>query len=501
MPVLWLSSTPVSAQPGVAPPTGPLVQLVESAPAGTFNELELLSAEANQASYNFLLINHNGTQCNPGQTAPTATCGGLVFLTFRDLRTLVQTANELLNNGGPTFYSLHTDDQGLGFALRWTAGENLLAPGSVTTQFASGQLSSVASRLQALRLGATGFSLSGFNLPGEGVPGAVASSLAGSAPPFGGGASADDDIGIASRWGGFLDLPYGWGYRQPSVIEDAFAFDSRDALLGVDYRFTRRLVLGASAGYSDDRVDFDSQRSVAGGGFRTHGFGLTLYGQYEWEGPYVSATLGAQYLDFHETRLVTYPSFNIAVPSADVTAQGTSQINTLLGSLAGGWLFTWGGAAVEPYVNADFRQGRLGGFSESSAYNATAGLDLAGQESGFGLTYAPQTFRVLDASVGLRLQYTFPGRLGVIVPYLRGEYHHDLLENSYAVVATYAALGPGAPAFDLPSDPIDSPFYVVGGGVSVVLRHGIQAFVQYQLTTGAPYITSRQAIVSIRGEL
>lgn len=386
-----------------------LVQLVDSAPPGTFNQLEQLSAAANQASYNLLTANPNAVvYCNPEQNGPGGKCEGTTYTTFSNLRVLVQSANELLNNGGPTFYSLHTSDQGLGFALRWTAGENLAAPGSVATQFANGQLSSVLGRIEALRLGASGFAFNGTNLQQSGNP-----SVASDSPVFvpgqgttalGGGASADSsEIGIASRWGGFLNGAYGWGYRQPSVLEDAFAFDSSDATLGIDYRLTRRLVLGLAGAYTNQRVDFDSQRSVAGGGFRSHGYGATLYGLYEWEGPYISASATWQRSQFHETRLITYPSFNIAVPSVDVTADGSTNIDSLLATVGAGWSFNWRAFGAEPYLNANYHHEDLDGFSETSTNDAGPN---AGQEAGFGLSYAPQLFRVLDASAGFTMRLT-----------------------------------------------------------------------------------------------
>lgn len=494
VPALCGLGTPLAAQ--TTPVTGPLVQLVQSAPPGTFNQLELLSATANQASYNALVAGINGRQCSPSQTAPTPTCNGNVFFTFNNVRVLVQTANELLNNGGATLFSLHTSLQGLGFALRWTAGENLLAPGSTSTQFASGQMSSVSGRLAALRMGATGFAIGGITQPPGGQPVSVAGlDQAG----LGGGASADD-IGIASRWGGFFDAPYGWGYRDPSVIADAFAFDSRDFNVGVDYRFTRHVVAGVSAGYTDQRVDFDSLRSTAGGGFRSHGYGLTLYGQWEGEGPYVAGSVGYQRLSFHETRKVTYPSFNIAVPSPDATADGSSTLQNILASVSVGWVFTWGGTSLEPYVRGDYRLGRLGDFTEVSYINKADGTLDTSTQAGYGLSYAAQTFRILDAAAGVRLQQAIPTPIGVILPYARFEYHHNYLENSYAVTASYVDLGAGAPQFNLPADPIDASFYQYSAGVLLVLPHGLQAFAQYQATSSAPYVASRQATVSIRGE-
>jgi uncharacterized protein YhjY with autotransporter beta-barrel domain len=491
-----LASSELGAQGAAGPPpAGPLVQLVNTAPAGTFNQLERLSAYANQASYNLLTANPNGsTYCNPGQAAPSATCPARVFGVFSNLRELVQSANELLKNGGPTFYSLHTNNQGLGFALRWTAGENLAAPGSVSTQFANGQLRSVAARIEALRLGASGFVLGGFNLQQDGRPAvALNTPLA-----LGGGASADrSDSGIASRWGGFLNGAYGYGYRQPSVLEDAFAFDSKDATLGVDYRFSRRLVLGASASYTNQRVDFDSVRSVAGGGFRSHGYGVLLYGLYEWEGPYISFSTGWQRSNVDETRLITYPSFNLAVPSTDATAFGSTHTTSLIASFSAGWALTHRAFTAEPYLSVDYRHIDLAGFSESSVNNSGPG---AGAPAGFDFLFASQQFRITDAAVGLRLQYAITPRFGVIAPYLRAEYHHNFGANTYTVAAAYNAIASGGIQFALPSDPADQHYSAFGGGFSVVLKHGVQGFAQFQTTSGMQFVTSRLISAGIRVE-
>jgi uncharacterized protein YhjY with autotransporter beta-barrel domain len=491
--IMCLASALVEAQSS-APPTGSLVDLVNTAPPGTFNELERLSAYANQASYNVLTANPKGAlYCDPRQTVPSATCPKEQFLVFSNLRELVQTANELLKNGQPTFYSLHTNNQGLGFALRWTAGEDLLAPGSVSTQFANGQLSSVAGRMAALRLGATGFVLSGLSLQQGDRPAVVYN-----APqPLGGGASADSDIGIASRWGGFLNGAYGWGYRQPSVLEDAFAFDSKDATLGVDYRFTRRFVLGASASYTNQRVEFDSSRSVAGGGFHSNGYGLMIYGQYEWEGPYITGSVGWQRANIDENRLITYPSFNVAVPSTDVTAQGSTHTNSLIASVSAGWALTWHALSAEPYLSAEYRHVDMAGFTESSVNNS--GPDV-GQDAGFQFEYAPQHFQITDTAVGLRLQYALTFSFGVIVPYGRAEYHRDFNTSPYTVTSSYSAIASSGAQFNLPSDPADTHFAAFTGGFSGVFKHGVQCFLQYQTTADMTYVTSRLISGGIRVE-
>jgi len=493
--LILCSASALAEAQNSAPPPGSLVDLVNSAPAGTFNELERLSAYANQASYNVLTANPNGAlYCNPNQTAASKTCPKEQFLVFSNLRELVQSANELLNNDQPKIYSLHTNNQGLGFALRWTAGEDLLAPGSVSTQFANGQLSSIAGRMAALRLGASGFVLSGLSLQQDDRP-----VVAFNAPqPLGGGASAEStDIGIASRWGGFLNGAYGWGYRQPSVLEDAFAFDSKDATLGVDYRFTRRFVLGVSASYTNERIEFDSSRSVVGGGFHSNGYGLMIYGQYEWEGPYITGSVGWQRASFDETRLITYPSFNIAVPSTDVTAQGSTHTESLIASLSAGWALTWHALTAEPYLSAEYRHVNLDGFTETSVNNS--GPDT-GQDAGFQFNYAPQHFEIVDSAVGLRLQYALTFSFGVIVPYARAEYHHDFNTNPYTVTSSYSAIAGSGAQFNLPSDPADEHFTTFTGGFSGVFKHGVQCFLQYQTTADMTYVTSRLISGGVRVE-
>jgi len=492
---LGLTAMSVEAQTAPPGPQGPLVTLVNNAPPGTFNQLEILSAYSNQASYNYLTANPNGsTFCNPQQTAPTASCPQAVFLVFDNLRELVQTANELLQNGGPTFYSLHTNAAGLGFALRWVSGGNLSAPGSVATQFANGQLSSIAARLEALRLGATGFVLSWLSPQQDGRP-----ALSFNTPvALGGGASADSgDAGIASRWGGFLNGAFGYGYRQPSVLEDAFAFDSKDATLGVDYRVSRRLVLGASASYTNQRVDFDSQRSVAGGGFRSRGYGLLLYGLVEWEGPYIDGSVGWQRASVDESRLIVYPSFNISVPSTDVTAHGSTHTDSIIASLSGGWALTHGPFTTEPYLSIDYRHTNLAGFSEVSINNSGAG---AGQPAGFDFLYAPQRIHIVDSAVGLRLQAAITPSFGVIVPYVRVEYHREFGANDYTVASAYNAIASAGDQFAIPSDPADKHYGVLAGGFSLVLKHGVQGFAQFQTTTGMTYVTSRLISAGIRVE-
>lgn len=480
-----------TAPPGAS--QGPLVQ-VASLPQFGFDALEQLAAAANQASYNLLTSNPNAAlYCNPNLTAPSAQCPQQVYLTFSNLRSLVQTANALLANDGPTRYSLNIDALGLANAMRWTAAEELSAPSSAATQF-SNSLASIANRITALRLGASGFSVSGISMPTQ-----TDSALAYNPPhALGGGASADSaGLGGTSRWGGFLNGNYDWGSHAATVEEDAFAFDSRDLTLGVDYRFSRRMVLGGAVGYSNQRIDFDSARSVVGGYIHSNGYNLQVFGLYEWDGPYVSVALGAGRTNYHSSRLITYPSQNILVYPVDATAVGSTHGVALNSGFELGWSFAHRAFGLEPYVSGNYQHIHLDGFHESSYDN---GGPNAGQPAGFDFDYAAQRISAFDTAVGARLSYTLSSRYGVLVGYLRAEHHHLFDDNPGTVVTAYNAIAGGGAEFQIPTTKPDNNFQVYAAGASVVLPHGLQAFVQYQQSVNIAAVANRAVSGGIRGE-
>lgn len=475
-----------------APVTGSLVTLADSS-QGSFNRLERLSAIANQDTYNRLTISRSGyvAPCTEDQQAPTASCPASLFRVLRNVRELVQTANELLGGGAgrPTQYSLGLDTEGLGFALRWTAAEELSALGSVSSEFATTQLASVMSRITALRFGATGFSVAGVaTSPGS------SGLLAQARPARGGGASADEED-IASSWGGFLNGSFGWGERQPTELGDAFSLDGKDLVLGIDYRFNHQFVLGVMAGYMRQRIDFDSTQSVVDGGIESDGVSATIYALQEWDGPYLSLSAAWKSQSIDSTRVINYPSFNINTQSTYATAYGSTTDTTLSASLSFGWPLAAGAFAAEPYLRGNYSLDNIDAFRERSVDQLNGN-----QPAGFDFAFEKQTIKSLDTAVGLRLQYVFTPSFGVLVPYVIGEVHRDFGRDIDATSATYNAGGDASGQFELPGDAVDEDFFTVAAGASMVLPHGVMGFVQVRAVEGLDYVTNRSITVGIRAE-
>jgi uncharacterized protein YhjY with autotransporter beta-barrel domain len=439
--------------------------------------IEQAAARANQAAYDQLTTpaGANETPICPASTrVETGACTGTVFATFERTRELVETANELTGSG-PTQFSLGLDQENLGFALRWTAAEELAAQGSSATQFSNSQLNSLASRISALRFGARGGRSGAYNA--QRSNGMWASNGSGA---LGGGASGDDSS-IATRWSAFVDGSFGYGSKDDTSrpfstsgstgSEDGFDFDGQEVSAGADYRLTDAIVVGVLFGYTDRTIDFDSRVSIVDGRIDSKGQSVMAYALWENNRFYVSGSLGGQWLDYDLTRRITYPSLNPLVASIDVTALSDTSSTTLTSTLNAGVTFNARGFGFEPYVKLEYQDISIDGFTERGS-------------TGFEFNYGKQDLKSFEGGAGFKLQYTITPRFGVIVPYLRGEFRKEFENDSRRISAVYAGLPSGGVTgtenFNLATDQPDDEYVLGAAGASVVLPHGWQGFIQYQ---------------------
>jgi outer membrane autotransporter protein len=459
------------------------------------NPIEIAAARANQSVYDALTTPQGpgqGPRCDPMLSADpgTGSCTGNAFLVFSEVRELVHTANEL-TGGGPTGFSLGLDRESLGFALRWTAAEELAAQGSAATRFSGSQLNSLASRISALRFGARGFSVVDADISSE----ERFASLGGSS--LGGGASADADD-LVKKWGGFIDGSFGYGRQDDTTnlptpgSEDAFDYDGLDVTVGLDYRFGQRIVVGAILGHTKRRIDFDSSQSIVDGSIESDGQSLLLYTLWESGDVYVSASFGMQSLGHDLVRRIVYPSLNPLVPSTDETALSSTDSQSLLGSFGIGYAWRRGGFTVEPYLRGEYQDIDIDGFSERNA-------------EGFDFTFGDQSITSFDASAGLKLQQVFTPSFGIVIPFLRAEIHRDLSDDVRSIDAVYSGIvditGLESPQnFNVATNDADDQYYIGTFGFSLVLKHGLQGFLQYQQTFELEHIDDRAIAGGVRFE-
>ena len=456
--------------------SGNLTDLVNSG-LFTYNGLEIAAAKTNDAAFaNLLKI------CSPGPNgAPAAGCSGNTLLIFDRLRELEDTANEILGRGETTF-SLKLGLQAVGFALRWTAPEEFAAQGSLTTTFANSQLTTLNGRFSALRFATQMNRLAAQTGDADYAPDAprVASYSSGSLR--GGGAGADGAY-ASPTWSAIGNGSYSAGTKAPTTFEDAFNFNDTEYSAGSDVRLSRNLVVGVLGGYTVKHVNFDSSESIVAGGVRGEGYSGIVYGQLEGDAAYLNFSIGFQHLSLDTRRSITYPSLNPLIPSVNETSTSSASANSWLANLGGGYAFHWRGFSVEPYLNLQYVHTLIGQFTEHDG-------------DGFDINVASQSDPSLTLSPGVRLQQVFTPPFGVIVPYLYGEYRHEFEQNSRDIQSAYAAAGglTSGADFNLPTDAPTRNYYVVGGGLTLLFKHGVQGFVQYvrvlQLANYSDYVAS-----------
>lgn len=454
---------------------------------------EQRAALANQAVYDRLTLDPDGAgplqaQCGFFGGGGDSFCSDpSLQLVFENLRELVDTANDI-GGSGSTTYSLGYDVANLGFALRWTAAEEFAAQGASATEFSNSQLGALASRLSALRFGARGMRLANSTNGGFGTLASNRRSR------LGGGASADADS-IASRWSVFIDGSYGFGAREDSTFEggfeDAFDFDGREFTVGMDHRFTDAIVAGVMSGYSNKSIDFDVARSIVDASMRVEGYSLIAYGQWESGNLYVNGSFGGQWLDLDTRRRILYPSFNPRVASVDSTALSATSSSAVTATFGAGYEARAFGISFGPYLKAEYQDITIDGFTEGGP-----------QADGFAFDVGGQKIKSLDTALGVRAQRVFTPSFGVVVPFLRAEYHKELENDARAVSAVYTdATTITTAGFNVPTDEPDDDFVVLATGVSMVWPHGWQGFLQYQQVVGLDRYSDRVITAGMRYEL
>lgn len=467
-------------------------QLTDPALFSQFNAFEKSVAVTTQATYDVL-------QGICGGVEPTPQCTSSTFQVFSVVRELVQTAEEI-RTGIDLQHGLNLDAEGLGFALRWNAAEELLAQGSTVKQFANSQTSVLGARVAALR---TASRASLFALDLRGLLRNGYASLDGAG---GGGAPVGGTPGYGGpRLGMFLDVAGGYGDKADTTssggFENGFDFEGYEYSLGLDYRVSSSLVTGAILGYTDRYIDFDSAQSIVDGHIRSRGYSLIGFAQ--WDRPlfYAAASAGYQVLDFDTVRRISYPSFDPNIDSTDTATAGSTDSRALLGTLNVGVPLQWRAFGADLYVKADYQDTKIDSFTEGS-------LATAAQPSGrYQFDVASQKVKSLNTAAGLKLQLVLTPRFGVVVPYLRGEIHrehekdprtigmlHAGLDGEVAALVRQAvndAYAMNAGALKLQTDAADDSYYTISGGVSAVLRGstrvdsagraggGMQAYLQY----------------------
>lgn len=413
---------------------------------------------------------------DPTSGQPIPGCSGDVLTTWKLVRALVHTSNQIENGQGPTTFSLGIRGKEFADALRWNAGEEFSSQETISTGFSNNQLSNLTSRISALRRGNSGFSFNGMNSTQQ-----QTATLTNN-HSFSGLNSGDE---AWAKLGGFLNASYSSGNLDPSVRADAFDFDGTDVNGGLDYRINDQWTIGALLAYATQDADFDSSKSTVDGTVEMAAISVSPFVLYQGEKWFYSASVGYQTSQFDTNRRITFQSNNPAIPSPDTVAISSNDAQTLSTNISGGYSFAiTDKLTLEPSLSLNHQSLTIDEFTEKDKNN-----------SGFNLLVREQDFSSVETVLGVKTQYVFSNNLGVFMPFVDLQaiaQHENKARRINAVYANIASSVSEDAEFKLLTDDPDSSYGTYAVGVASVLRGarqgaygsaaggGIQAFVNYR---------------------
>ncbi len=292
-----------------------------------------------------------------------------------------------------------------------------------------------------------------------------------------GGGAGDEDFPPLNFWG---KVDSDFGSVDTTFTQAGFDFDNHNFVFGADYRLTDAWVAGGSFSYRNSNASFDANR----GETKNDSYNGTLYTSYNiTDAAYINAT--ASYAGFsYDTHR------NIVAPDAS----GTLQTSTANASPDGGqYSFSWGGGydfhhhalTVSPYARGEYINLDIDAYSESG--------------SAFAARFGKQTVESLTSTLGIQSAYAFSFPWGVLIPQLRGEWHHQFMDGQRQVKAGFVN-DTSNQSFILTSDGPTRDYYTFGAEVSSVLPGGVSAFLAYESLLSYSSINSNKLMLGARLE-
>lgn len=479
--------------------------------AQTANQNGALSVFVNDARSSATNLQRQAGYAVQGMCGALAGEGGLRLTgakqdLFLRCNEMVETARVFQNLPGGIARSMgYSDRDQLLAAVQQVSGEELAAQGVMSKQVSAGQFSNIGGRLSALRMGSASGTARGRVAMLDGADSSdslyAGPVYSGQKQSLGGGASADEQS--VNRLGWFLESSYGFGDHDQTANEDAFDFDSMSFSTGTDYNFGSGVV-GFAVGYDRYQADFDSALLVSGGDVEVKGISGSLFGGYFGEGWTLSgiATYGS--LESDVTRRVVYDSATACSPACGAlrSMTGSPDGSYIAAGVTVGYELSAGGWDITPSVSASYRDVDIDGYDETDTIGG-----------GLALRYDDQTIKSKRSIVGIEVSRPISRSFGVLVPSLRGEWHHEFEDDVRAVRAKYVledTLLAGASSsqnfacaiscFTMLTDRADADYAVASLGLSATFPRRIQVYLIYEALLGAADVSGNSIAAGLRGQ-
>lgn len=287
-----------------------------------------------------------------------------------------------------------------------------------------------------------------------------------------GGGAGDIDFPPLNFWS---KIDSDFGSRDTTFSQPGFEFDNHNFVFGADYRIFDNWVAGGSFAYRHNTADFDGGRGETVNDTYTG----TIYTAYHiTDAAHVEATASYGGFAYDTRRNITY---NGESSVAKASPEG------------GQYAFSWGGGydfnieswTIAPYARGEYMNLDIDGYSESG--------------SPYAVRFGKQNIESLTSTVGIQTAYAFSFPWGVLIPQLRGEWHHQFMDSGRQIETGFVN-DPSGQSFIMTSDGPSRDYYTFGAEVSSVFAGGISAFLAYETLQSYTSINSNKLMLGARLE-
>jgi len=286
-----------------------------------------------------------------------------------------------------------------------------------------------------------------------------------------GGGAGDFDFPALNFWS---KIDSDFGSHDTTSSQSGFEYDKQHFVFGADYRIKDNWVAGGSFAYSHNTAHFDASR------------GETLNDNYT----------GMLYTSYHITdaahleATASYGGFSYET-SRNITFGGDSSIAKAKPE-GGQYAFTWGGGydfnfdalTVAPYARGEYSSLDIDSYSESG--------------SPFAVRFGKQNIESLISTLGVQSSYAISLPWGVLIPQVRGEWHHQFFDGQRHIQAEFVSFSDSS--FVMNSGGPSRDYFTVGGEVSTILPGGISAFLAYESLQGYSSVNNNKFVLGARME-
>ncbi|MGZ0079107.1 autotransporter-associated beta strand repeat-containing protein [Methylomonas sp. YC3] len=290
-----------------------------------------------------------------------------------------------------------------------------------------------------------------------------------------------DLISGFSNLGLFINGQFEWADRTATLAQRGYASTMSAVTAGADYRLSKRLLLGLSAGYGSSTALISQQ----GGSQSIDGYTLSAFGSLNLtDNWYVDLVNNLTYNQYDSKRVTLYNDAN-----------GTA-INETASSQTDGWQNRTSLSSGYDIAVKEWTFGLRG--RTEYGYNFVNGRKEQGAGLGMNMIVGELDNESLSSSIGAMVSHALSTPVGVLVSQVNVEWEHQWF-NKNSLITTRFVDSPNN-AFTTNSFSVDKDYINLRAGLSAQLPFGGSAFVQYDTTFGQEYVSRHAFNVGIRME-